>query len=139
MSADSAGMGLGHVAALLGAGVVGVAVFRKLGLGSVLGYLTAGLALGPFGLGVIREPQTILHVAEFGVVIFLFIIGLEMRPQRLWAMKGEIFGLGTAQVGLSGLALSLLAMAAGVSAPVAFVGAMGFVMSSTAVIMQMLE
>ncbi|MGI4819024.1 MAG: monovalent cation:proton antiporter-2 (CPA2) family protein [Janthinobacterium lividum] len=139
MSADSAGMGLGHVAALLGAGVVGVAVFRKLGLGSVLGYLTAGLALGPFGLGVIREPQTILHVAEFGVVIFLFIIGLEMRPQRLWAMKGEIFGLGTAQVGLSGLALTLLAMAAGVSAPVAFVGAMGFVMSSTAVIMQMLE
>ena len=139
MSAESAGMGLGHVAALLGAGVVGVAVFRKLGLGSVLGYLTAGLALGPFGLGVIREPQTILHVAEFGVVIFLFIIGLEMRPQRLWAMKGEIFGLGTAQVGLSGLALTLLAMAAGVSAPVAFVGAMGFVMSSTAVIMQMLE
>ena len=139
MSADSAGIGLGHVAALLGAGVVGVAVFRKLGLGSVLGYLTAGLALGPFGLGVIREPQTILHVAEFGVVIFLFIIGLEMRPQRLWTMKGEIFGLGTAQVGLSGLALTLLAMAAGVSAPVAFVGAMGFVMSSTAVIMQMLE
>lgn len=139
MSAESAGMGLGHVAALLGAGVVGVAVFRKLGLGSVLGYLTAGLALGPFGLGVIREPQTILHVAEFGVVIFLFIIGLEMRPQRLWSMKGEIFGLGTAQVGLSGLALTLLAMAAGVSAPVAFVGAMGFVMSSTAVIMQMLE
>ncbi|WP_312815787.1 monovalent cation:proton antiporter-2 (CPA2) family protein [Brevundimonas sp.] len=139
MAAETAGMGLGHVAALLGAGVVGVAVFRKIGLGSVLGYLVAGLALGPFGLALVKEPQTILHVAEFGVVIFLFIIGLEMRPSRLWAMKGEIFGLGTAQVGLSGLALTLIAMAAGVSAPVAFVGAMGFVMSSTAVIMQMLE
>ncbi|MEG2498162.1 cation:proton antiporter, partial [Brevundimonas sp.] len=128
MAAETAGMGLGHVAALLGAGVVGVAVFRKIGLGSVLGYLVAGLALGPFGLALVKEPQTILHVAEFGVVIFLFIIGLEMRPSRLWAMKGEIFGLGTAQVGLSGLALTLIAMAAGVSAPIAFVGAMGFVM-----------
>ncbi|MEG1452087.1 cation:proton antiporter domain-containing protein, partial [Brevundimonas sp.] len=80
MAAETAGMGLGHVAALLGAGVVGVAVFRKIGLGSVLGYLVAGLALGPFGLALVKEPQTILHVAEFGVVIFLFIIGLEMRP-----------------------------------------------------------
>jgi len=139
MAAETAGMGLGHVAALLGAGVVGVALFRKIGLGSVLGYLVAGLALGPFGLALVKEPQTILHVAEFGVVIFLFIIGLEMRPTRLWAMRGEIFGLGTAQVGLSGLVLTLIAMAAGVPAPVAFVGAMGFVMSSTAVIMQMLE
>ena len=139
MAAETAGMGLGHVAALLGAGVVGVAVFRKIGLGSVLGYLVAGLALGPFGLALVKEPQTILHVAEFGVVIFLFIIGLEMRPTRLWAMRGEIFGLGTAQVALSGLVLTLIAMLAGVPAPVAFVGAMGFVMSSTAVIMQMLE
>ncbi|HBY43777.1 MAG TPA: potassium transporter, partial [Brevundimonas sp.] len=107
--------------------------------GSVLGYLAAGVAIGPFGLALFREPQTILHVAEFGVVIFLFIIGLEMRPKRLWGMRKEIFGLGSAQVGLAGLALTLVAMAAGVSAPVAFVGAMGFVMSSTAVIVQMLE
>jgi len=118
---------------------VAVPIFRKLGLGSVLGYLAAGVAIGPFGLALFREPQTILHVAEFGVVIFLFIIGLEMRPKRLWGMRKEIFGLGSAQVGLAGLALTLVAMAAGVSAPVAFVGAMGFVMSSTAVIVQMLE
>lgn len=138
--ADAAtGLDLGHVAALLAAGVVAVPVFRKLGLGSVLGYLAAGAAIGPFGLALFREPQTILHVAEFGVVIFLFLIGLEMRPKRLWGMRREIFGLGSAQVVLAGLALTGVAMAAGVSAPVAFVGAMGFVMSSTAVIIQMLE
>jgi len=139
MAEAATGLELGHLAALLAAGVVAVPIFRKLGLGSVLGYLAAGVAIGPFGLALFREPETILHVAEFGVVIFLFIIGLEMRPKRLWGMRNEIFGLGAAQVGLAGLALTLVAMAAGVSAPVAFVGAMGFVMSSTAVIVQMLE
>ncbi|MGO4410543.1 MULTISPECIES: monovalent cation:proton antiporter-2 (CPA2) family protein [unclassified Brevundimonas] len=139
MAEASTGLDLGHVAALLAAGVVAVPVFRKIGLGSVLGYLAAGAAIGPFGLALFREPEVILHVAEFGVVIFLFIIGLEMRPKRLWGMRKEIFGLGATQVGLAGLALTLVAMAAGVSAPVAFVGAMGFVMSSTAVIVQMLE
>ncbi len=139
MAEAATGLELGHVAALLAAGVVAVPVFRKIGLGSVLGYLAAGVAIGPFGLALFREPEVILHVAEFGVVIFLFIIGLEMRPKRLWGMRKEIFGLGSAQVGLAGLALTGVAMAAGVSAPVAFVGAMGFVMSSTAVIVQMLE
>ncbi len=139
MAEAATGLELGQVAALLAAGVVAVPVFRKIGLGSVLGYLAAGVAIGPFGLALFREPEVILHVAEFGVVIFLFIIGLEMRPKRLWGMRKEIFGLGSAQVGLAGLALTGVAMAAGVSAPVAFVGAMGFVMSSTAVIVQMLE
>lgn len=139
MAEAATGLDLGHAVALLGAGVVAVPVFRKIGLGSVLGYLAAGAAIGPFGLALFREPETILHVAEFGVVIFLFIIGLEMRPKRLWGMRREIFGLGAAQVALAGLALTLVAMAAGVSAPTAFVGAMGFVMSSTAVIVQMLE
>jgi len=139
MAEATTGIDLGHVAALLAAGVVAVPVFRKIGLGSVLGYLAAGAAIGPFGLALFREPQTILHVAEFGVVIFLFIIGLEMRPKRLWAMRNAIFGVGFAQVGLAGLALTLVAMAAGAPWPVAFVGAMGFVMSSTAVIVQMLE
>ena len=139
MADAGSGLDLGHVAALLAAGVVAVPIFRKIGLGSVLGYLAAGVAIGPFGLALFAEPQTILHVAEFGVVIFLFIIGLEMRPKRLWGMRHEIFGLGAAQVGLAGLALTLLAMAVGVAWPVAFVGGLGFVMSSTAVIMQMLE
>ena len=119
--------------ALLAAGVLAVPVFKRIGLGSVLGYLAAGLAIGPFGLKLFREPETILHVAEFGVVIFLFIIGLEMRPKRLWGLRKEIFGLGAAQVLFCGLILTLTAMLAGFSAPVAFVGAMGFVLSSTAV------
>jgi glutathione-regulated potassium-efflux system protein KefB len=138
--ADAAtGLQLGHMAALLAAGVVAVPVFRRLKLGSVLGYLAAGLAIGPFGFGLFREPEVILHVAEFGVVIFLFIIGLEMRPSRLWGLRKEIFGLGAAQVAGSGLLLTLTGMAAGLSVPVAFIAAMGFVLSSTAVIMQMLD
>lgn len=139
MADAASGLDLGHAAALLAAGVIAVPVFRKLGLGSVLGYLAAGLAIGPFGLGLFSEPETILHVAEFGVVIFLFIIGLEMRPSRLWSLRKEIFGLGAAQVAACGLLLTLTGLALGLSPAVAFVGAMGFVLSSTAVIMQMLE
>lgn len=139
MAEATAGLDLGAAAALLAAGVLAVPVFKRIGLGSVLGYLAAGLAIGPFGLKLFREPQTILHVAEFGVVIFLFIIGLEMRPKRLWGLRKEIFGLGAAQVLFCGLILTGTAMMAGFSPSVAFVGAMGFVLSSTAVIMQMLE
>ncbi len=139
MAEATTGLDLGAAAALLAAGVLAVPIFKRIGLGSVLGYLAAGLAIGPFGLKLFSEPQTILHVAEFGVVIFLFIIGLEMRPKRLWGLRREIFGLGAAQVLFCGLILTLTAMMAGFSAPVAFIGAMGFVLSSTAVIIQMLE
>ena len=139
MADATGGLGLGHVAALLAAGVVAVPIFRRFQLGSVLGYLAAGLAIGPFGAGLFREPEIILHVAEFGVVIFLFIIGLEMRPSRLWSLRKDIFGLGAAQVLGAGLLLTFTGMAAGLSVPVAFVAAMGFVLSSTAVIMQMLD
>jgi glutathione-regulated potassium-efflux system protein KefB len=139
MAEPTAGLELGHIAALLGAGVLAVPIFRRLQLGSVLGYLAAGLAIGPFGIGLFREPEVILHVAEFGVVIFLFIIGLEMRPTRLWSLRREIFGLGAAQVMGAGLLLTLTGMAGGLSMPVAFVVAMGFVLSSTAVIIQMLD
>jgi len=139
MAEATGGLELGHVAALLAAGVVAVPIFRRLGLGSVLGYLAAGLAIGPWGIGLFDEPEVILHVAEFGVVIFLFIIGLEMRPSRLWKLKREIFGLGAAQVAAASALLTLTGMAAGLSAPVAFVAATGFVLSSTAVIMQTLD
>ena len=139
MAEPTAGLELGHIAALLAAGVVAVPVFRRLQLGAVLGYLAAGLAIGPFGARLFNEPETILHVAEFGVVIFLFIIGLEMRPSRLWSLRKDIFGLGAAQVMGAGLLLTFTGMAAGLSVPVAFVVAMGFVLSSTAVIMQMLD
>ncbi|MFN3559009.1 MAG: monovalent cation:proton antiporter-2 (CPA2) family protein [Brevundimonas sp.] len=139
MAEATGGLELGHVAALLAAGVVAVPLFRRLQLGSVLGYLAAGLAIGPFGVGLFTEPETILHVAEFGVVIFLFIIGLEMRPSRLWSLRKDIFGLGAAQVLAAGVLLTLTGMAAGLSVAVAFVASMGFVLSSTAVIMQMLD
>ena len=102
-----------RVVALLAAGVVAVPLFRRLGLGSVLGYLAAGLVIGPFGLKLFTDPQAILHVAELGVVLFLFLIGLEMRPSHLWRLRREIFGLGVAQVFACGALLTLLCVAAG--------------------------
>ncbi|ABM93074.1 MULTISPECIES: monovalent cation:proton antiporter-2 (CPA2) family protein [Methylibium] len=128
-----------RVVVLLAAGVVAVPLFKRLGLGSVLGYLAAGLAIGPFGLGLFVDAQTILHVAELGVVMFLFVIGLEMQPKRLWSLRREIFGLGLAQVVACGALLTGVGMLAGLSAPVAFVAAMGFVMTSTATVMLILD
>ncbi|MCW2390229.1 glutathione-regulated potassium-efflux system protein KefB [Sphingobium sp. B11D3B] len=139
MADASMGFGLGQAIILMGAGVIAVPLFRRLGLGSVLGYLAAGLAIGPFGLGLINDPQALLHIAELGVVMFLFIIGLEMRPRKLWNLRKQIFGLGAAQVLLCGALLTLLGMTAGLPPAVAAAGAMGFVLSSTAVIMQMLN
>jgi glutathione-regulated potassium-efflux system protein KefB len=130
---------LGHAVALLAAAVVAAPLFRRLGLGSVLGYLAAGLVIGPFGLGLFRDPKSILHVAEFGVVMFLFLIGLEMRPAKLWSLRKEIFGLGAAHVFVCGLALTVVGILASLPWPAAFVMAMGFVLSSTAVIMKMMD
>ncbi len=137
--ADSAGFGLTQGLVLLGAAVVAVPLFRRLGLGSVLGYLVAGLVIGPFGFGLISDAETLLHTAELGVVMFLFVIGLEMRPAKLWSLRRQIFGLGVAQVLTCGGLLTLVGMAAGFPPAVAAVGAMGFVLSSTAVIMQVLD
>ncbi len=139
MSPPQGGADLVHVVALLGAAVVAVPLFKRLGLGSVLGYLAAGLAIGPFGLGLFDDPQAILHVAELGVVMFLFVIGLEMQPSRLWALRRQIFGLGTLQVAVCGALLTGVGLLAGLSGPVAFVAAMGFVLTSTAIVMQILD
>ena len=140
MAAESTMVGLDHAVALLTASVVAVPLFRKLGLGSVLGYLTAGLVVGPFGFGLISDPIAIMHVAELGVVMFLFIIGLEMKPAKLWALRRDIFGLGLVQVLTCGALLSAVGIyLGGLSPPVAIIGAMGFVLSSTAVIMKMLD
>lgn len=128
-----------HVVVLLGAAVVAVPLFRRLGLGSVLGYLTAGLVIGPSGLGLFDDPASILHVAELGVVMFLFAIGLEMEPSRLWSLRQDIFGLGLVQVLGCGLLMTGVAVAAGFDLKVAFIAAMGFVLSSTAIVMQILE
>jgi glutathione-regulated potassium-efflux system protein KefB len=128
-----------QVVALLGAGVVAAPIFIRLGLGSVLGYLAAGVVIGPFGLKLFSNPQAILHTAELGVVMFLFVIGLEMQPSRLWGLRREIFGLGAAQVLLCGLLLTGVGMVYGLSAKVAFFAAMGFVLTSTAVVAQVLN
>src|SRR5918994_4433327 len=136
MAAEAADSNLVNVVALLAAGVVAVPIFKRLGLGSILGYLAAGLAIGPFGLGLFSDPEAILHVAELGVVMFLFIVGLEMQPSRLWAMRKEIFGLGVAQVAVCGALLTGVGVLAGFPPVVAFLAAMGFVLSSTAIVAQ---
>ncbi|GIK79240.1 MAG: monovalent cation:proton antiporter-2 (CPA2) family protein [Pseudorhodoplanes sp.] len=139
MAAAANGNELVQVVALLAAGVVAVPLFKRLGLGSVLGYLTAGLIIGPFGLRLFSDPGAILHVAELGVVMFLFVIGLEMQPSRLWSLRREIFGLGAAQVALCGALLTGIGVAAGLTPVAAFFAAMGFVLTSTAVVVQILE
>ena len=119
MAAAESGTELVKVVVLLAAGVVAVPLFKRLGLGSVLGYLAAGLAIGPFGLGFFSEAQTILHVAELGVVMFLFVIGLEMQPTRLWSLRRQIFGLGLAQVLVCIALLTAAGVLVGLSAAVA--------------------
>lgn len=139
MATEAGGMDLNHAVALLAAGVVAVPIFRKLGLGAVLGYLAAGVAVGPFGFKLFEDPESIIHVAELGVVMFLFLIGLEMRPAKLWAMRRDIFGLGVVQVLTCGALLSGVGIAFGLPPQAAVIGAMGFVLSSTAVIMKMMD
>lgn len=139
MATEAGGMDLNHAVALLAAGVVAVPIFRKLGLGAVLGYLAAGVAVGPFGFKLFEDPESIIHVAELGVVMFLFLIGLEMRPGKLWAMRRDIFGLGVVQVLTCGALLSCVGIAFGLPLQAAVIGAMGFVLSSTAVIMKMMD
>ncbi|MCX2863101.1 monovalent cation:proton antiporter-2 (CPA2) family protein [Paucibacter sp. PLA-PC-4] len=138
MAAEGSAGDLIKVVTLLGAAVVAVPLFKRLGLGSVLGYLAAGLAIGPFGLGLFSDAQTILHVAELGVVMFLFVIGLEMRPSHLWALRRAIFGLGSLQVVVCGALLTAVGLAFGFALAVSFVCAMGFVLTSTAIVMQLL-
>lgn len=138
------GVDLVPIVVLLAAAVVAVPVFRKIGLGSVLGYLAAGLAIGPYGLGalgfhVFGDPQSVIAVAELGVVLFLFIIGLEMQPSRLWSMRGEIFGLGLVQVGLAIAALIWVGILLGYPVEASFVAGTGFVLTSTAIVMQVLD
>lgn len=136
---ESHGFDLIPAVALLGAGVVAVPLFRRAGLGSVLGYLAAGIVIGPFGIGLFQDPQSILSIAELGVVMLLFIIGLELKPSRLWSLRHQIFGLGLAQVVVCGGLLAGAGIAAGLDQRIAIVAAMGLALSSTAVVMQILE
>ena len=125
---------------LLATSVTIVPLFKRIGLGSVLGYLVAGCLIGPSVFGVVEDPASVVHMAELGVVMFLFIIGLEMHPELLWAMRKAIFGRGLLQVGLCGTLLTFAGIyLLHLPKEVAFIAGMGFTLSSTAIVMQVLE
>jgi len=117
----------------LAAAVLAVPLSRALGLGSIIGYLAAGIAIGPWGLGLVTAPQTMLHVAEFGVVLMLFLVGMELEPRRLWAMRRPIFGGGSVQMLGSTALVAAAALALGLDWRLALVAGLGLALSSTAI------
>ncbi len=124
----------------LSAAVVAVPLAKRLGLGPVLGYIAAGVAVGPFALNLLGEAERVRHVAEFGVVLLLFVIGLELNLSRLWEMRRSIFGLGTAQVLVSGAVIALYPyFVAGRDLPASVVAGLGLALSSTALAMPLLQ
>lgn len=124
---------LGTTLVYLAAAVIAVPLARAVGLGSIVGYLAAGIVIGPSGAGLVSDPQSMLHFAEFGVVLMLFLVGLELEPRRLWAMRQPIFGWGSVQTFGSTAAILGVAMAAGVDWRLALVGGLGLALSSTAI------
>ena len=123
----------------LGAAIIAVPIFTRLGAGAVLGYLIAGIAIGPFGLGLITNAQTALEFAELGIVLLLFLVGLDLNATRVWQLRRAIFGLGTAQVVLTTAAMTLVALAFGQPLAVGIVGGMALAMSSDAIGLAMLQ
>jgi len=121
------------------AAVVAVPVAQRLGIGAVLGYLLAGIAIGPWGLGFIRDVDEILHFSELGVVFLMFIIGLELNPGKLWALRRQIFGVGAGQVILTALVLGGLLYLTKFSWQAAVIGGIGLAMSSTAMALQLMR
>jgi glutathione-regulated potassium-efflux system ancillary protein KefC len=117
----------------LGAAVLAVPLAKLLGLGSIIGYLGAGIVIGPWGLGLVSEPAVILGFAEFGVVLMLFLVGLELEPKRLWALRGPIFGWGSVQLIGSTALMAAAGIALGIDWRLAVVAAFGLAMSSTAI------
>jgi glutathione-regulated potassium-efflux system ancillary protein KefC len=117
----------------LAAAVLAVPIARYLGLGSIIGYLCAGILIGPWGLKLVTRPEDILQFAEFGVVLMLFLVGLELEPQRLWSLRKPIFGWGSVQLFGSALLIGLAALAFGIDWRLAIVAALGLAMSSTAI------
>ena len=122
----------------LGAAVIAVPLSKAIGLGAIIGYLAAGIAIGPWGLGLVTNVEDILHFAEFGVVLMLFLVGLELEPKRLWSLRRPIFGWGSAQVLACAALLMLAGMLAGVSWKISLVAALGLALSSTAIALQVM-
>lgn len=129
---------LGKIAILLAAAVIAVPLFRLLRLGPVLAYLAAGILIGPFALGLIGDVEAITHFAEFGIVLLLFVIGLELQPTRLWALRKVVFRLGSAQMAIVTLVLGALAMSVGQSLQAALVIGFGLALASTPLVLQTL-
>ncbi|MBV6289488.1 monovalent cation:proton antiporter-2 (CPA2) family protein [Pseudomonas aegrilactucae] len=121
------------------AAVIAVPLAKRLQLGAVIGYLLAGVAIGPQALGLIRDTESVAHISELGVVLLLFIIGLELSPRRLWLMRKSVFGVGLAQVLLTGAVIGAIALFGfGQSMPAAVVVGLGLALSSTALGLQSL-
>jgi monovalent cation:proton antiporter-2 (CPA2) family protein len=129
---------LSEAAIFLAAAVVTVPLFRRFKLGAVLGYLAAGVIIGPFCLKFVTAVDNILHFAELGVVLLLFVIGLELQPSRLWVLRRSVFGLGSAQVLVTGALVGAIALALGLDFNGALVIGLGLAMSSTAFVLQIL-
>ncbi|STC83220.1 NEM-activable K(+)/H(+) antiporter [Edwardsiella hoshinae] len=127
------------VVLFLFAAVLAVPIARRLGIGAVLGFLIAGIVIGPWGIGLIRDVEEILHFSEMGVVFLLFIIGLELNPGKLWRLRRLIFGTGTAQLLLSASLLGAVLMASGFAWQAAVIGGIGLAMSSTAMALQLMR
>jgi len=130
---------LTQIALFLAAAVVAAPIGKLLRIGNVLGYLLVGVLIGPAVLGLVSDVNSVLHFAEFGVIMLLFVIGLELRPKRLWAMRTSIFGLGSLQVALTGLVLAAAAMAFGLVWQAALFAGLALALSSTAFALQVLE
>jgi len=129
---------LHQILILLAAAVVAVPIFQRLGMGTVLGYLIAGAIIGPWGLKFINEVEDIRHIAEFGVIFLLFLIGIELKPSRLWTMRRLVFGLGSVQVIITGLTLTGLVLLLGFDGKIAVITGFGLALSSTAFGLQIL-
>jgi len=129
---------LSQAAVFLGAAVVAVPLSKRLGFGAILGYLAAGLAIGPGGFALISEVDAVLHFAEFGVVLLLFVIGLELQPSRLWSMRKSVFGLGMAQVLITAIPLGIAALLYGQRLETAIIIGLSLALSSTAFALQSL-
>jgi glutathione-regulated potassium-efflux system ancillary protein KefC len=123
----------------LAAALLVVPIAVRLGLGSVLGYLAAGVIIGPVGLSLVSDPQAILHLSELGVVLMLFVIGLELEPRRLWGMRAAVFGGGTLQMACCAALLMALGLLLGWRWSSALIGSLALALSSTAIVVAILQ
>ncbi|MEH6551253.1 MAG: monovalent cation:proton antiporter-2 (CPA2) family protein [Pseudomonadales bacterium] len=130
---------LGSAIVLLGAAVVAVPIFKRLKLGAIMGYLVAGALIGPSAMNLVNDPNTIMHVAEIGVVLFLFLIGIELEPEKLWRMRHAMLLTGGSQIALTTAVICGVLLFVDVTWPVALVIAMAIALSSTAFALQLMS